>query len=241
MIWTFLPFPPTRLRPPLVKVCTTFLATFFMISGIALPLPADVAPREALPSREAIGWLLETEATGSVAPWINSRSGYSGTIAITQSWQQPDGTSCRTYTVTAVSGGPRIMLKGTGCRTEAGTWNLTEDAPAVLTALRPSLPGEKPALPAGEAPEDLATAPPSAPPLVVDAPPDERPPVEAPPDDVPVGETPQDDPGPATAAAAVVAGGDDPGSASPAADPASSVVEQTPVAIAASLPSRSDE
>lgn len=241
---------PFRRRPRSAKVRVPVFAALLIIGGgAASPLLADVAPREALPSREAIGWLLETEATGSMAPWINSRSGYSGTIAITQSWQRPDGTSCRTYTVTAVSGGPRIMLKGTGCRTGAGIWDLTEDAPAVVTALHPSSPGAKPPPPTDETPDDPATAPPGSLPLVVEAPPEEPPPAAAPPDRAPdqaaVAGPPQDDPVPAPAETVRIAVGDDPGAvpgrASAAADPTPGAVEERPAAIAASLPSPSDE
>ena len=182
----------------------------------ALPVLAETAPREALPSREAIGWLLETEATGSVSPWVNSRSGYSGTVTITQTWDQADGPLCRRYTVAAVAGGSPTVLKGTGCRVGPGEWNLIEEAPAKIAAMRPSPPAEKPAAPAALLAADpaLAATPPSItlPPTLL---------------------TPTD---------ADTAGAGDPPLADPAPpDLTADTAQHKPLGIAGSLPSRSDE
>ncbi len=226
-------------RPAAVRA--TCVATYVIIAGSALPLMADSAPREALPSPEAIGWLLETEATGAAAPWINSRSGYNGTITITQSWQRADGIPCRTYTVTAVSGGPRITLKGTGCRAATGIWNLTEDAPVVLMAVGSPPPGEKPPAPSDEMRENPATVTPIAPPLVVKAPPDE---LQR--DEASAGQGPADE----TSTLAAPAGESQAGSlhktpgavsAPPEGTGASNAAEDKPLSIPASLPLPSDE
>ena len=190
-------------------------SALFIAAGLALPVLADPAPRGALPSREAIGWLLETEAAGSPAPWINSRSGYSGTVTITQTWDQADGTLCRNYTVAAVAGGSPTMLKGTGCRVGPGEWNLSEETPTVMAARRPSPPSEKPPAPAAMLAADptLARTPPT---------PTAMPPTSlAPIDDDAAGA-----PTPAHLAAP---------------DPPTNSAEHKPVAIAGSLPSRSDE
>src|SRR5512134_1053711 len=120
-------------------------SALFIAAGLTVPVLADPAPREALPSREAIGWLLETEATGSAAPWVNSRSGYSGTVTVTQTWDRADGAPCRKYTIAALAGGSPTMLKGMGCRVGPGEWNLSEEAPVVLATRRPSPPDKKPA------------------------------------------------------------------------------------------------
>jgi 17 kDa outer membrane surface antigen len=188
-------------------------------AGPALPVLADPAPREVLPSREAIGWLLETEATGSASPWVNSRSGYSGTVTITRTWDQADGALCRTYTVAAVAGGAPTVLKGTGCRAGLGEWNLREEAPAVMATARPSPPAPKPPAPAAMEAADsaLAAAPPT--PTSTALPP--APP--APVDDDAAGAA---DPAPAHLAPTSLT-----------ADTA----EHKPGPIAGSLPSRSDE
>ena len=191
----------------------------FLAAAPALPVWADPAPREALPSSEAIGWLLETEATGSAAPWINSRSGYSGTVTITQTWHQADGTPCRTFTIAAVAGGSPTVLKGRGCRGGLGEWNLNEDAPTVMAAGRPSPPAKKPAAP---------DAMPAADPAIAAVLP------TAAPDAMPIADPVLADPVPADDDAA---GAVDPTlSHSPAA-----TAEPKPLSIAASLPSRSDE
>jgi hypothetical protein len=191
------------------------LPAVFVAAGLTLPVLADPAPREALPSREAIGWLLETEATGSAAPWVNSRSGYSGTVTITRSWDQADGTLCRNYTVAALAGGSPTVLKGTGCRVGLGEWDLSEEAPTVMAAGRPSPPGEKPPAPAAMLAADPALA--AVPPTPAALSPASLAPID---DDAAGAPTP-----------AHLAAPDLP------ADPA----EHKPVAIAGSLPSRSDE
>ena len=188
------------------------------------PALADPAPREALPSPEAIGWLLETEATGSAAPWINSRSGYSGTVTITQTWHQADGTPCRTFTIAAVAGGSPTVLKGKGCRVGLGEWNLNEDAPTVMAAGRPPPPAKKPA-----APDAMPVADPAIAAVL---------PTPAP-DAMPVANSMLADP----VLADPVPTDDD---AAGAVDPLLShspaeTAERKPVSIAASLPSRSDE
>ena len=196
------------------RTATACVVAGFVAAAPALPVLANPAPREALPSSEAIGWLLETEVMGSASPWINSRSGYSGTVTITQSWHQADGTPCRTYTVAAVAGGSPTVLKGRGCRVGPGEWNLNENAPVVMAAGRPSPPGKKPPAP---------DAMPAADPAIASALPIPAPDV-----------TPAADPAPTDDDAA---GGVDPTPSHPPADTA----EHKPVAIAASLPSRSDE
>jgi hypothetical protein len=193
-----------------VRSATACAVAMFVAAGITLPVLADPAPREALPSSEAIGWLLETEATGSAAPWVNSRSGYSGTVTVTRDWDQADGAPCRQYTIAAVAGGSPTVLKGTGCRVGPGEWNLREDAPAAITLARPSPPAEKPVAAATD--PAIAAAPPTSTPAAL--PPTPLAPIDA------------------DAAAAV-----DPASAHPPADTA----QHKPLAIAASLPSRSDE
>jgi hypothetical protein len=190
-------------------------SALFIAAGLTVPVLADPAPREALPSREAIGWLLETEATGSASPWINSRSGYSGTVTITHTRDQADGTLCRNYTVAAVAGGSPTVLKGTGCRVGLGEWNLSEEAPTVMAARQPSPPGEKPPAPAAMLAADpaLARAPPTALPPTPPAPID-------------------DDTAGAVAPTPVHLA---------PSDLAADTAKHRPVAIVGSLPSRSDE
>ena len=204
------------LRGIAARLAAACAVVVLVLAGPVLPVLADPAPREALPSREAIGWLLETEATGSASPWVNSRSGYSGTVRITQTWDQADGALCRAYTVAAVAGGSPTVLKGTGCRIGPGEWNLIEEPPAKIAAMRPSPPAEKPAAPAAMLAADpaLAATPPSTalPSTLL---------------------TPTD---------AETAGAVDPPSADPAPpDLTADTAEHKPLAIAGSLPSRSDE
>jgi hypothetical protein len=213
-----------------------FSAGLLTAAAPALPLLADVVPREALPSSEAIGWLLETEATGSAAPWDNTRSGYSGTVTVTKTWYRADGTPCREYTVSAKADDSpmpiaKTTIKGTGCRVATGEWNLSEDAPAVVAAMvfSPSPPAEKPAAPDKLAPPAAATtALPPAP--TAEAPTAER---RAAP------ETPPKAVSGASAAASDDAA-DDP-AASTEAHSTAAAAEHKPLAISASLPSRSEE
>jgi hypothetical protein len=226
-----------------------FFAGLLMAAAPALPLLADVVPREALPSSEAIGWLLETEATGSAAPWDNTRSGYSGTVTVTKTWYRADGTPCREYTVSAKADDSHMpiaktTIKGTGCRVATGEWNLSEDAPAVVAAIAfsPSPPAEKPAAPDKLAPPAAATtALPPAP--TAKAPTAET---RAAPPEPPPEATSGPPPGTSatTSATASPAASDD-----AADDPADSTeahstaaaAEPKPLAISASLPSRSEE
>lgn len=202
------------LRGNAARSATACAAVVLVAAGPALPVLADPAPREALPSSEAIGWLLETEATGSAAPWVNARSGYSGTVTITRTWDQADGAPCRSYTIAAVAGGSPTMLKGTGCRIGPGEWTLREDAPAVMAATRLSPPAKKPA---------VAAAMPAANPAIAVALPTPTPAAVPP---VPL--APIDD----DAAVAVD---------STPARLLEDTAEHEPIAIGASLPSRSDE
>jgi hypothetical protein len=197
-------------------------SALLIAAGLTLPVLADPAPREALPSREALGWLLETEATGSAAPWINSRSGYSGTVTITQTWDQADGTLCRNYTVAALAGGSLTVLKGTGCRVGLGEWNLSEEAPTVMAARRPSPPSEKPPAPAAMLAADPAPA--RAPPTPTAMPPTPLAPID-------------DDTADAVAPTPVHLA---PSDLAPS-DLARDTAKHEPVAIVGSLPSRSDE
>lgn len=207
------------LRGIAARSAATCAVAVLVAAGSALPVLAEPAPREALPSREAIGWLLETEATGSAAPWVNSRSGYSGTVTISQTWDQANGALCRTYTVAAVAGGSPTVVKGTGCRVGPGEWNLREEAPAVMAAARPSPPAEKPPAPAAMRAADpaLAAAPPTPPSTALPPKP------LAPVDDNAAGAV---DPAPAHLTPS---------------DLTADTAEHKPVAIAGSLPSRSDE
>jgi hypothetical protein len=212
------------------------LAAFFagglIAAGPAFPVLADAAPRDALPSREAIGWLLETEPTGSAAPWTNSRSGYSGSVTVTQTWYRADGTPCREYVVAVMASGPQMTIrektiKGTGCRVASGEWNLNEDAPALVGVVALSPPSKKPPEPDALSPDALspdARSPdalsPTAPEAVTAVPPpapfDTQAKAPAPPPGTPGGVS------------------------FTAADFIPATAEHKPVAIPANLPSRSD-
>jgi hypothetical protein len=214
-----------------------FSAGLLTAAAPALPLLADVVPREALPSSEAIGWLLETEATGSAAPWDNTRSGYSGTVTVTKTWYRADGTPCREYTVSAKADDSPMpiakpTIRGTGCRVATGEWNLSEDAPAVVAAIAfsPSPPAEKPA-----GPDALTPAAPGATTALPPAPTAKAPTAEP-------RAAPKTPPG-ATSAASAAASDDaaDAPAASTEAHSTAAAAEHKPLAISASLPSRSEE
>lgn len=157
---------------PCVKLAT-FASGLLLAAAPAVPGLADPLPRDALPSSEAIEWLLETEPTGAAVPWANSRSGYSGTVTVTQTWYRADGTPCREYAVTATPGEPQMTLtgktiKGTGCRAATGAWNLSEDAPAPIAVAAFSPPSKKPPEPNAPSPDTprAAAAEPSPAPAV---------------------------------------------------------------------------
>lgn len=176
---------------------------------------ADDAPREALPSAEAIEWLLETEETGIAVPWQNSQSGYSGTVMITQTWYRWDGAPCRRYRIAAIAGGPRTTITGVGCRVGTAAWELTENEPAAMAAAPPAAPRRKPDA-SDKAPQD---DPPAPPPATAAAQPSPEPVVEPPHAPLTADETAVSTPALFTPP----------------------TVEDEPLAIAASLPSRSEE
>jgi surface antigen len=221
---------PAMAQAQMAALCAGFL----LAAGPACPVLADAAPRVALPSGEAIGWLLETETTGSAAPWANSRSGYSGTLTITRTWYRADGTPCREYTVAATASGSRMTIKettirGTGCRAASGEWILSEDAPVLVAVVPLSPPTRKPA-----GPDDPSPTPPARA-MTMPEPAVTQPPAPSPaPSPLP---SPLPAPGPVDSGATVAA--DD---VPPATDDSvPDTTQHKPPIISATLPSRSDE
>ena len=69
---------------------------------------------------------LETAPTGQAMPWRNSKSGNSGTITPTNTYQLADGQYCREYSQTIVVGGQKQQGYGKACRQPDGTWQIVE-------------------------------------------------------------------------------------------------------------------
>jgi len=67
---------------------------------------------------------LETERTGTTSTWRNPDTGNSGSVTVTDTFQQADGTPCRTFTQTVNAGGRSDSGVGTACREPDGTWRV---------------------------------------------------------------------------------------------------------------------
>lgn len=71
--------------------------------------------------------VLETQKTGVAIRWLNAETGHSGTVQVTGTYYLENGTPCRDYrrTVETAAADTRV-IKGTGCRTGKGVWQLSE-------------------------------------------------------------------------------------------------------------------
>ena len=72
---------------------------------------------------EAAQRALETAPTGKPVAWDNPDSGHSGTVTVTQTFQQ-GGTYCREYQQTVTIGGKQENAYGTACRQPDGSWKI---------------------------------------------------------------------------------------------------------------------
>lgn len=67
---------------------------------------------------------LETQPTGNTSTWQNPDSGNSGSVTVTDTYQQADGTPCRSFTQTIAAGDRTESGVGTACRAADGTWRI---------------------------------------------------------------------------------------------------------------------
>jgi surface antigen len=177
---------PAGARP----ACPSPLAKVFAIVVLGLiPTSAWAAedPRDAAFLAPVIQRALETARTDVEVPWSNPATGHRGTILVERTFYREPSTPCRDYTRTVeTAGAAPEVTRGTGCRSEAGVWELDEP-PAAVARSRPG-PSAPPATgtppapsagagaPAEPEPAALAEAGPSCPDTVLVPMPSTRPP-----------------------------------------------------------------
>jgi surface antigen len=171
---------PAR-RSPLAKVFAVVVLGLIPTSAWAAEDPRDAAFLAPVIQRA-----LETARTDVEVPWSNPATGHRGTIVVERTFYREPSTPCRDYTRTVEAAGAALeVTRGTGCRTEAGVWELDEP-PAAMARTRPG-PSAPPAArtppptagagaPPEPGPAALAEAGPTCPDTVLMPMPSTRPP-----------------------------------------------------------------
>ena len=72
---------------------------------------------------EAAQKALESAPSGQPVAWNNPDNGHSGTVTVTNTYQQ-SGTYCREYQQTVTIGGKQENAYGTACRQPDGSWKI---------------------------------------------------------------------------------------------------------------------
>ena len=67
---------------------------------------------------------LEQQKTGETSTWVNPDSGHKGEVTPTRTYIS-EGQPCRDFTQTVYVDGENEEVKGTACRQEDGTWQVT--------------------------------------------------------------------------------------------------------------------
>lgn len=71
---------------------------------------------------------LEYGEPGENVSWSNPDTGNSGTVTAGDTYQNADGTACRTFETTVTVEGEARTTEGKACRQPDGTWAVVEDA-----------------------------------------------------------------------------------------------------------------
>lgn len=110
-------------------------------------------PRDTAFLAPVIQRALETARTDVEVPWSNPATGHRGVIVVERTFYREPSTPCRDYTRTVeTAGAAPEVTRGTGCRTEAGVWEIDEP-PASMAHARP---GASAPPPVGTLPEPSA-------------------------------------------------------------------------------------
>ena len=102
--------------------------------GITTPARAVTDFEDISVIVEVLNRVLEFERTGTVVPWENPKTGNSGTIMPIETILGDDGTPCRVYERTYVSGDQSKVVKGKACRSNAGVWKVVEESDVEVAA-----------------------------------------------------------------------------------------------------------
>ena len=141
------------------------------------PATAADDPRDRDYLATIVNRVLETERIGVEIPWSNTETGNKGVIVIERTYYRPpDDTPCREYRRTLETPSGPEVVKGTGCRIDAGLWELEEqgEPPSSTPGAPPATAGGggagTPAPPAAatstEPPAPSAAAPPPSCPAI---------------------------------------------------------------------------
>lgn len=150
-----------RLAPTALAVLAAVAATTKVHSA------SSDDPRDMAVVADKLKTMLESEATGSEAPWTNPATGNHGWIRIERTYYLSPDTPCRDYSRSTVDqSGVEEEVIGTGCRLPDARWYLDEaiggpgDVVAVESDPAPETTAEATATPALESgPEEAVTDP----------------------------------------------------------------------------------
>ncbi len=67
---------------------------------------------------------LESQPSGNTSTWRNPDTGNSGSVTINDTYEQADGTPCRSFNQTINAGDRTESGVGTACRAPDGTWQI---------------------------------------------------------------------------------------------------------------------
>ncbi len=116
------------------------LAGWLVGLGIALTLAsaaAQVSGQDRPILLSAINSVLENEQTNAVSRWSNPATGSVGTVTVTRTFYQSNGTPCRAYRWTLEQPRGEVTIgEGVGCRSGARRWVEDLSASRVTTAPR---------------------------------------------------------------------------------------------------------
>jgi surface antigen len=87
----------------------------------AIPMPPE---RDLVFTRAAIAEALSREAKDVSLPWENPESGARGTVTPIASAYTQDGSTCRDFLASFVSGHGESWMRGEACRATKGKWEI---------------------------------------------------------------------------------------------------------------------
>lgn len=104
---------------------TGWIIAATVLGAVAGGVVGDYMTREdKLMAGKTTNDALETQPTGNTSTWSNPDSGNDGSVTINDTYEQSDGTPCRSFTQTVNAGGQTDSGTGTACRAADGTWQI---------------------------------------------------------------------------------------------------------------------
>ncbi|TDI66243.1 MAG: hypothetical protein E2O89_01420, partial [Alphaproteobacteria bacterium] len=77
--------------------------------------------------KNAFNTALENARKGSESPWLNPQTGDRGVITPVATFKEADGTPCRNYRWTLITGASSRLFEGTACRAGASNWRVKQE------------------------------------------------------------------------------------------------------------------